>query len=557
MGTPKEEERKLLFATWGDPETWVQVKYLVVKEEDDKLKIEEVGEELFSSTTALMRLLKPTRTRIFVQDSLYLKEITRGKEKRTHDRLKRSAIEERVKNLVLDAKKERRDEEEKKKFNEEIRELGLENILVVPGIISYRDGANIYVWRGDNFYEVLVGSLIEHILSELRMENASRIGVVIDTTHGVNYFVVALTEACRLASAIYLLERSPSIKNINIRILRYNSDPLLLKDSDMRGASVKVNLIAREELRGVASNFVLPTLENLVSRGLSEAANTLNNHWHEEEPGEWKREWEKALAACLLFFRGLPIWALRIAQETRVPDTRELLEVMKNIELKHEKESEERNVVRHKYTYEWGPKKPRVEVVVVSEVVKALKNFKEKLHSEECRERVEKMLTEFLHELKNTPGQDAKCPCVEKFVETIEKAEQHISGTFCYDLEELVSIVENVYSKNVSRLLTYEINKLNKRLKRNPDIKRKLDMSCTTNNITYSVDDCKHPKYLTARNKELTILIPSEEGTSIRNLYAHAGFARGSLYVAALFNEKLYACPIDWEKYLDVLKTNC
>ena len=506
MSTPREERKVLLFSTWGDPEGWVPLSYILAAKSG-------ASRPTYSSTAALMEILNPARVRIFIQDSLYLKEVVRQR-KPCEPELERAKLAERVKALVLSSG-----------AGKEVKHLK-DRLTPVPGVASYKDGAYVYVWRGEGFYEVLVGALTEHVLEDLEEEAAPNLEVVIDTTHGVNYFAVALASASRLASSIYLLKHPVGA---SLTITHYNSDPLMkLGGEDPRGASIRINLVAEERHRGIAATYLASTVENLVAlRGsLSKAAETLDSYWS----GKGSGEWEKALAACLLFFRGAPHWALHFAHKASVPAPSELRESLGKIKVSCENKGTTR-----KYTYEWGERRPTAEVVVVSEIVAALKELGKSASAGECGEKVKELLLGLLER-----GAE------DRWAKTIERALQLLESAPCYDLARLEKSVEGVYPRSLSSLFTRERKDLEGRLGECLRKAREAGLP--------KVEGAGE-KYLVARSSDSAVLITSGEGVDARNFYAHAGFAGGALYTAAMLDGRVYACPLDSEKVLQLLKS--
>ncbi|MFN7106563.1 MAG: hypothetical protein ACK4M3_08315, partial [Pyrobaculum sp.] len=240
------------------------------------------------------------------------------------------------------------------------------------------------------------------------LEGVSRIAI--DTTHGVNYFAVALVEASRLAATIHLLKNSMELKDVEI--YRYNSDPVVGRPH----GEVKINLLSSERLGGLAASYLAHAVENLVAThgSIFKTASYLQSSWKKIE----RESWEVALSAAILLVRGAPTWALRVAREAKVPTRGEVVKRLEEAEIEC-REKDGKTVC----SYSWGSEMPTKDVVVIGELVSTLKKLEEDLHCEQC-----------------------------------------VENARCYDLEKLKTVVERVYPRNVAHLFTHEVEKLRKAL---------------------------------------------------------------------------------------------
>lgn len=490
-----------IFATWGNPRNWAKVNYVVEIKKDEKREVREAGES-FSSTKALKKVLekvlRPVCIKIFILDTLYLDRLLKSGVVQS---LKRAEIVREVRGMIG---KGGESEDEVEEFRE--------HMSVMPGVISYRDGADIYTWRGGEFYDVLVGGLTLEILDVLEKNKVEK--VVVDTTHGINYSITALVEAARLASAIYLL------KGGDVEILHYNADPVVGRwATGPAELSLKIHLISQERLRGLGSNYLALVVENLAT-SLQKASDMLNTFWKLDRDA-----WKKALAATLLLFRGAPQWAVRIAHEVKTPTSEELRKSLLDVKI----QCENGDTKTVSCEYKWGERRPTREVVVVSEIIEALKKI-----GEEVRHDIHDDIECALEMLKEKAKE--RSYNFEDIIDDIRK-KFATKDIHCYDGNQLGNVVERIYPTNIYHIFSYELREIKDRME----------------NGKTGGKDGTH--YLVARRCGLSALISSREGFNLRNFYAHAGLSGGVLFVVLSCCNNLCICPLDWEDVVNKIGT--
>ncbi|MEM0267536.1 MAG: TM1812 family CRISPR-associated protein, partial [Thermofilaceae archaeon] len=369
------------------------------------------------------------------------------------------------------------------------------------------------------------------------------IDVIVDTTHGINYFAHALREGVSLACSLYSLKRA--LQPPTITLIHYNSDPLSIRGFEREGLSVRINRIAEEKVRALVIPRLKEFLENYVAGfgSLEKAAESLAGHW--SRGGCTVDEWLKALASCLMLVRGALFWALTLALHTRVPALDEILRRLEEVKVETEEEGKERrgtgwNLVVRRLTYRWGDDEgasPFVEVLLVSQIVRALSETAEQLKAgPELHSLLAKCLKEYSGEMES------------RVREIAAKLEQEESRTPVLDLDQMRIVAKHIYPIDTASLIDYEIRKARALLKRIRSSGPETG-SCARRNSSR--------KYLVHQGEGVKLIISlPEAGFDERNFYAHAGLASGTAFIAALIEgERLIACPYDYEPVMRLVKS--
>ncbi|MEM2218317.1 MAG: CRISPR-associated DxTHG motif protein, partial [Thermofilaceae archaeon] len=519
--------------------------------------------ETFFSVEALARCYPAKLVKIFVQDSLLLNRLLQGDQRLINELFPRRVLRraDLANHLVrgswiysyyesaLRKEDQERVNEARRRFEEFCRQFKCE-VTTLPGIASGRRDSYVYTWRGgrENFYRALLAGIVGYTLKALCMHaGEGSIDVIVDTTHGINYFAHALREGVSLACSLYSLEQT--LQLVTITLSHYNSDPLSIRGVEREGVSVRINKLAEEEIRALVVPRLKEFLENYIASfgSLEKAAESLAGHWSRDDctTGEWL----KALASCLMLVRGALLWALTLALYSRVPTLDKILERLEEVKVETEVRSKvhgetgEELLVR-RLTYRWDDDEgasPFVEVLLVSQIVRALSEIAEQLKAgPELHNLLAKCLREYSGEEENE---------VRGIAAKLEQGESRIP---VLDLDRMKTVASQVYPIDTANLIDYEIREARALLERirsgGPETGSGVQRPGRRKYLEYCRGDVK-----------LIISLP-EAGLDARNFYAHAGLASGTAFIAALIKEgeRLVACPYDYEPVMQLVKrTRC
>ncbi|MEM0267489.1 MAG: TM1812 family CRISPR-associated protein [Thermofilaceae archaeon] len=551
---------KLVFAALGDVSDLVKCEYYL-----DASSCQGTGRyETFFSIEALARCHSAKLVKIFIQDSLLLNRLLQDDQDLKDELFSKKALSRAdlasclvrgswiysyCEKVLLKEDWDRVDEA-RRSFESFCRQIKCE-ITTLPGIASGRRDSYVYTWRGgrENFYRALLAGVVGYALKAL-CEHAKEdsIDVIVDTTHGINYFAHALVEGVSLACSLYLLRRA--LQPATITLSHYNSDPLLIRGFEREGVSVRVNRIAEEKIRALVVPRLKEFLENYVAgfSSLEKAAESLAGHW--SRGGCTADEWLRALTSCLLLVRGALFWALALALQCRVPTLDEILGRLEEVkvEAKDKDEDEERRVggdragvepIVRSLTYRWSDGEgasPFVEVLLVSQIVRALSEVAEQLEAgPEPHSILAKCLREYSGEEEG------------KVREIAARLEQGEGRAPVLDLDRMRTVANHIYPLDTASLIDYEIRKVRALLRRIRGSRPETSSGARKSGRKYLVHQGEGVK--------LIISLP-EAGLDERNFYAHAGLASGTAFIAALIEGKrLVACPYDYEPVMRLTKS--
>jgi CRISPR/Cas system-associated protein Csx1 len=529
----------LLVASWGSPKEYKEAKYVVeleiVRDREIKRCIEILDEPHYSSTTALKNLLKnklnidknKLSLLIFAQDTIFLSRIIENGGK-YFDKIKTISRYE-LKTEFL---------QELYEQNMKVaRELGVlesaeydKHVRFVPGVITIARGTYLYTWRYERCYDLLLAGIILHAyekIEEIRKnKSVGKIAILIDSTHGINYFVTALKEGILKATALYALGTSAeefddgAVEGLKeITVYHYNSDPIGLETNGT--PSLKLHLLDKNAIvKGGKPllNSLFSVVEDQVSReGLEELSGQLNTWWRDVD-------WKKVVEALLLFSRGLLVWALRaILDVPSLPHIMELKEVFNDIKLEFSNRDTSYSI---DYKPEAG-RNPLARVVEYSLMASSLKKLAEKSG---CTSDVYNKGFEFIEKVSQELKSELE---KEGLHEALQNIMKHKNEYQCFRLEKIQQVTELMYTSPYFDIVENEIKNIDEYLRR--DIKdigwRRL------NNHVYKERRCK-PAYIIDYNYS-RLLISKADKVSVENrvIYAHAGLAYGLPWFAFKLKE--------------------
>jgi len=402
---------------------------------------------------------------------------------------------------------------EAQKTIDRLKELRKEaKIHFVPGVITRWIEEVLVTWRGGNqFYDVLKGTLAYYILSALKEKSSHRnIAIFVDTSHGINYFVTALKEAVPLAATLYLIHRIADGEPVEkLDICSYNSDPYptpsrecqsqkggdaqkdKAEQADKETPSLKIHLVERFEMvythkseTETYTSINLYPVRSLVedlflTMGLKGIVNYLNQKWAIDED-----KWMRITASVVLFLRGVLGWSLHIAHSSDKGMLVEIGEAVKKRRIRIEQRSDKNEIA---ITYVWGSnRKIGTDVVTFASIHSSLDRL-------------------------------GRCLATPKGIEG--------STYVCYPIKKLEKYIEQFYAPPYREININELASVRDYL----EGKKKSDES--------SVRDCPEEKsrdreyckpleggkgFICGKKKDAD---QQAEGANPRNFYAHAGLS--------------------------------
>lgn len=530
----------LIIASWGMPREYKTSRYILEVEESKNSRIRRttVGrkDSYNSSTTAIRDILSKKigmsnkiGLLIFCQDTIlidYLKELIMKNSKNTSTsckgfKFKRCELKDKLLSELFNQ-------------NEKIaRELNVRDckdyeklVRFVPGVITSVEYSYLYTWRGEHSYDLLLGGITLYTYKKLKelSRDAKKIAVLVDTTHGINYFVTALMEGVLIAAALYALDRlvnscGSSDNNTlhELTVYHYNSDPLL---SDSVGnPSLKVHLLNKINVvkdKEVLLDNIFATINEKVSReGIDMLSDWLNMNW---EGVEWRR----VIGSLLLISKGLLVWALRIASDIdnvpSIDDLENSLEEIK-VEISSDKIKDKIEIIKYNIDYRPTNRMPITEVIEYTILVNTLRSLSDKTactnnacgKSFEVIERVSKELND-LQANVNSYIENLK----SNIHEIVEAKDKYV----CYDLEKLIKFADLMYTSPYRDIIINEIKNIKDYLTETPTTWNKV------NDHIY-LEPRINAAYLIKYSDMRILMSVKKRGIDKRNTYAHAGLAYG------------------------------
>ncbi len=547
----------LIIASWGMPKSYKQSRYVleteVIRDSEEKRSIVKGinNAKYHSSTVAIRDLLwkkiNVSRKRIglliFCQDTILIDyvgkkgfwtNLLKAKE------LRRSDLKKYMISKLYDQKREVAEElgvKEAKDYESFVR--------FVPGVITRVKEAYLYTWRSEQCYDLLLGSIILHTYKKLKQvpRDTTKIAILLDTTHGINYFVTALKEGVLRATTLYAFNRF--VENINnghikalekLIVYHYNSDPL---SPESEGTpSLKIHLldkIAIVKNKQILLNNIFATIEERISReGLNGLSKRLGEVWESVE-------WRKVLESLLLFSRGLLVWALRATFNiSNVPDINDLEESLNKLKLEFSSEKTE-----YKVSYRLTNRNPMMQVVEYAILLNSLKTLANKVA---CTNDIYTEGFEIMDDISKKLSTELINVGLYDEIQSIVKNKDRRSEYICFSLEKLEKIAKLIYTSPYRDIIINEIKNIKEYLT-SKEIK--------WNKISKHVyaESYKRPAYVIEYN-DMRMLISKLGSIDERKVYAHAGLAYGLPWFALNLKEKgviLYLGSPD--RVIDILHT--
>jgi len=524
----------LIVASWGKPKEYIPSAYVLEVEEisnSNKRRTVIGGNDkitYWSSTTAIRDLLykkigisnENIGMLIFCQDTIlidYIKEIISDTVQQKE--IERGEIKEKLLYKLY--------EEGRQGVN---RDIGIRDyrayerlVRFVPGVITRVEGSYMYSWRYEHCYDLLLGSIILYTYKRLNEipKDAKKIAILLDTTHGINYFVTALKEGVLRASMLYALSRvieSSDDKSLEqCTIYHYNSDPI--SEPPKGTPSLKIHML--DKIAVVKNGKVLlNTLfaeaeEHVLREGLKVMENELNNYWKDVE-------WGKILGALILFSRGLLIWSLRLSQGiNKIPDIKELENAVDELRLRI-KEDKDR-IFRYKLSYTSFGRDPMRYVVEYSILANMLKDLSNKIV---CKEYVYGLILDALKELlKGTGAKMTKCS--QTLYNTLQNFVKDSGKYMCFNVENVRNVIGKIYTSPYSDIIENEINEVEEYL----NGEKETSWNPCPEGASIYVEPHTRSTYM-IEDSNVRIIISTPMNPDRRNVYAHGGLAYGLPWLA-------------------------
>jgi len=449
-------------------------------------------------------------------------------------------------------------------------------VAFVPGVITRASSNTLITFRFSEAYPIIVGTITAYALDKLlRIPSANddSLAIVVDTTHGVNYFALALKDGIQLAAELYAYASLLRGKPRRVVIYHYNSDPVHTPDKSSTELSAKIHLlneipvtIPADDRQGfvVVSRYVPLLIEQAINsaqdvKALINWLASRSSNLLECPEGNVSDVWRGVVYSALLFSRNLFLWALRQAHDISLCSTSAdgsagendpidrvravLSHIISAIEKIRIKWGTERRggigITEYKVNYgieEEEKNVPDVLAVTLLTLGVVLKSYAEYASKD----------------VYSSVTSSVQSGCV-KDGEVLSLI-QSIGKTYvCFDVGKVLSIARRLYPQQDIVILEHEIKN-------------------TIRNITKVVEEEKEKgtnetktKSRTSKFKIITklcnntyIAIPHGEEAhrvSKRNMYAHAGLARGLPWFAVVEpnKNKTVICLGDPQKVINIM----
>jgi CRISPR/Cas system-associated protein Csx1 len=529
----------LLVASWGSPKEYKEAKYVVELEIVRDRKIErDIGsldEPHYSSTTALKNLLEKKvnidknklSLLIFAQDTIFLSHIIENRGK-YFDKIKTISRRELKTGFLQELY------EQNKKVARELDVLKSaeydKHVRFVPGVITIASGPYLYTWRYERCYDLLLAGIILHAYEKIeeiqKNKSVGEIAILIDSTHGINYFVTALKEGILKATALYALGTSAeefddgAVKGLKeITVYHYNSDPIGLETNGI--PSLKLHLLDKNAIVKGGKPLLISlfsVVEDQVSReGLEELSYQLNTWWRDVD-------WKKVVEALLLFSRGLLVWALRaILDVPSLPHIMELKEVFNDIKLEFSNRDTS-------YSIDYKPEAGRSPLARVVEYTLMASSLKKLVEKSSCISDIYSEGFEFIEKVSQERKSELEKVGLHEVLQNIIK---HKNEYKCFRLEKIQQVTELMYTSPYFDIVHNEIKNIDKYLRR--DIKNIEWIQL--NNHVYKKQRSKRAYIIDYSYSRLLISKADSVSVEKRVIYAHAGLAYGLPWFAFKLKE--------------------
>ena len=449
----------------------------------------------------------------------------------------------------------------------------------------------LITFRFNEAYPIIVGTITAYALDKLlRIPSANddSLAIVVDTTHGVNYFALALKDGIQLAAELYAYASLLRGKPRRVVIYHYNSDPIHAPNQSNIVLSVKLHLlneipvtIPADDRQSfiVVSRYVPLLIEQAISsaqdvKALINWLVSRSSSLLECPQSNVNDVWRGVVYSALLFSRNLFFWALRQAHDISLCNTSadgsagendpidrvravlsHIISAIEKIRIKWRIEEQGGiGVTEYKVNYdiEKIEKKkknaPDVLVVTLLTLGVVLKS---------CAEYASK-------DVYNSVIASAQSGCVKdgevlSFIKSLKlaKKEESNSGSssntyVCFDAGKVLSIARGLYPQQDIVILEHEIENLGNIMKiAEGETEKGTDETRTKSSTGKRIIIAK------LCNNAYVVKPHSEGADKVdeRNMYAHAGLARGLPWFAVVEpnKNKTVICLGDPQKVINIV----
>jgi hypothetical protein len=572
-------DRVIIFATLGIPSHYHCVKYCIeyVMQSEKKVTCDNMCRHI--STVALRdfiakalqengKQLGSLSTLVFFLDTVLLDlDINIAREsKECVQKSRRELFICILKNIVLKAK-QRRDTgslvqelsllgipEECEQVDDEavrkcLKAVNERYIAFVPGVITKASRGKLVTFRIDEAYPVVVGTIATYALARLihtASANDESLAIVVDTTHGMNYFALALKDAVQLTAELYAYTMLLKSKPRKIVIYHYNSDPVDVRREETLSAALSVKLHLLNEIPvAVPTDSVhgfrivprhVPLLVeqavnsvqdiNALVKWLATRSGNLLKYSHNSVEDAWR----KVVYSALLFSRNLFLWALRQAYDisSRCTSTGDLandligrikaivsnvISVVEEMEIAWRTEKRALSVTEHKVSYSISGNAPdvlAVTLLILGEVLKSYTMYTSASAKDiynviagaqsHCVEDQDKEALSFVQSLK-----------LDEKGELIRDSSNN--AYICFEMDKVLNIARKLYHPQDLAILEHEL--------------RDVRGSRRKTRAMSIVKLCNNAHVVISHSERVSKI-------SQRNVYAHAGLAGGLPWFAVV-----------------------
>ena len=559
----EEYDYILVISSLGLPRNYVESYYVMEVERDNGRDTipHELGRRPKKQTSiaAIIQILKEklkvekVKPLIFVQDTILLDEIVHKWSNYRDKEIPRKELMNILYNILYNSRPEA------------FRELGMysledlkQYIVFVPGVLSYAEGSRLYTWRGERVYDLLRGAIILHVYEGLRKlydelfsNDRVRLAIIIDTTHGINYFALALKEAVLIASELFALEKAPAIEILTV--YHYNSDPLPSYDCEGGAFVPSLKLHLLEKINIVKDGLLHPSTLLSMLKEIEFEKDVLKNLWRVDDIN-----WDESVTTLKLYSRGLLLWALKLASTIRVPELQRLKESFgKNLSIVFkESKLKEGVVTQFKMDYICNSRCPISHVVVSSILLGVLKGLASKI----CT-RIEERVLDVIEDIRKVL--DEKNESKNKNKDSLQELKNYLKrfinqrDTYtCFDFHKLKDLVkECIYQEPFKELIEHELeDNVEEYL-----AKRKLPgwrEILIDNDLQIYKEPKGRPAYFILYRDNLSLLVSIPQNhLEKRHVYAHAALAYGLEWLAVSYMKNILLCLGDANKVKQIIRS--
>lgn len=564
----------LIVSSWGSPREYKESCYVMELVVDGKRVVEPLEKDsldygtqyncVHSSTLAIKRILEKIgienskiKILIFAQDTILLNTIIENENENKNKNenwneyknkeKKRKDLEE-----VLRVKLHNELYDKNTDVANEFEGSGLKDyfnlVKFVPGVISSARGAELYTWRGERVYDVMLGSIALYTYMELmKFDNARKIAIIVDTTHGINYFVTALKEGVSIAASLYAFFRATNLKDNGLKdlvIYHYNSDPVMkpvMKDEGEYTPSLKLHLLSETPIvknGNLNPNAIFSHIETQV---LIKDVKVFEDLWE-------NIDWRKVIDTLLLFSKGVLSWALRNINDLKDLDSKLNEDTLKNaieeIKLRfEEKQSIMTTIIRRQITYDLGKNVPSINIVISALLLNALRNLANNTAPENIN---------IKSNIENLAKKLEEKTSTKEIKEISEILKDFLNKDFiCLDLDKLMdTVVKRLYLSPHREINENEFKNLKEYLQ-----DKEPHWNCIINEHDLKIYEEPHKAaYLAVYNNVRYIISREEKQIELRNFLAHAGLAYGLQWLSLGTNNKYILCLGDPSKPAELIR---